>query len=564
MNGYLFLLMILILTSCTDFLEVAPKGELSESTFETSEAGVEGIVIGVYSLLNGQYNRITNAHRSGPSNWVYGDVVSDDAYKGSSGISDGSDVHQLEVFQAQANNAGLLVKWEACYEAISRANKAIPIVRKFAGWSTERRNIRLGELRVLRGHYYFELKKIYNRVPYVDETVSIQALREIGNRDITNEELWSKIEKDFIFGTQHLPATQQEPGRVTKVTAWAYLAKTYLYQQKWQLANEAAQQVIDDPGTHKLLDHFEDVFLQQLNSAGAEVCDECLLEVQHSLDPSLPSTTPDVGSTFGWDGNVGDRLSGLGGPYPRVYGFHTPSQNLVNAYKTTSEGLPLFERFNERPLSDSDRIDPRLDHTVGRPGVPFFDAGDYSDTWTRGVITYGPFAGKKQMYPLSSNAVMNIPYYANSENYCIIRLADLYLMKAEAMIELGDLEESREWVNRVRRRARDGRYVRRADGTNAANYYIEEYTDPWTDQDVARKALQMERRLELAMEGHRFFDLVRWGIAEEVINRYLKEEAELRTYMNGARFVAGKHEYFPIPLSEIQISEGKLKQNTDY
>lgn len=559
-----FIFLVFIALGCKDFLDVSPQGELSESVFENSEEGVEGVIIGVYSMLNGQYNQITNAHRSGPSNWVYGDVVSDDAYKGSSGISDGSDVHQLEIFQGLPDNQGLLVKWEACYEGVSRANRAISIINNFTGWGLEQKNMRLGEVRVLRGHFYFELKKIFNRIPYIDENTSVEDLKRLGNRDLTSEEIWEKIEEDFNFSASHLPTVQEEVGRVTSVTANAYLTKTYLYQSKWQQANATADAVIKNLGNHFLLDNFEKVFFQNLNNQGAEFCPECLFEVQHSLDPSLPSSTSDVGATFGWDGNVGDRLSGLGGPYPRVYGFHKPSQDLVNAFKTDKYGLPLFNSMNNSNIQENDFVDPRLDHTIGRPGIPFFDAGIYDETWTRGVITYGPYAGKKQLYPLSANAVINIPYYTNSENYCIIRLSDLYLFKAESLIELNRLEEARNLVNLIRSRAKNGPYVLREDGSNAASYNIDVYVNPWTDQEFARESLRRERRLELAMEGHRFFDLVRWGIAKSTLNNYIKTEQNLRSYLNGSDFKSEKNEYFPIPASEIDISEGRFIQNNGY
>lgn len=551
----------LLYTGCDDFLEVSPRGELSEKTFETSEAGIEGLIIGVYSMLNGQYNQITNAHRSGPSNWVFGDVVSDDAYKGSSGISDGSDVHQLETFIAVANNQAALIKWEACYEGVTRANRAIRAIDAFAGWDEDQRNIRLAEVRVLRGHYYFELKKIFDRIPYVDEKTNPETIRSVGNHGLTSEEVWDLIEADFSFGAEHLPLVQEKVGRVTKISALAYLAKSHLFQREWEAGNDAVDWVLQNPGNHFLLDDFEAVFLQKLNSQGAEFCPECLFAVQHSLDPSLPSSTPDVGSTYGWDGNVGDRLSGLGGPYPRVYGFHTPSQNLVNAFRTNESGLPVN---SNRPISANEPVDPRLDHTVGRPGIPFLNAGNYSENWTRGVGTYGPYAGKKQLYPVNSDQVLNIPYFTNSENYCIIRLADLHLMKAECLIELGALEAAREQINIVRNRAKNGSYVQNNDGTIAANYQVASYPGPWTSKAAAIEALRIERRLELAMEGHRFFDLVRWGIADQVMNQYITEEKKLRTYLNNAVFQAGKHEYFPIPASEIAISEGGLIQNDGY
>ncbi|RED96569.1 RagB/SusD family nutrient uptake outer membrane protein [Marinoscillum furvescens] len=564
MKNQFFLLTLvgLMLGACEDFLEVSPKGELSENVFETSEDAVEGVVIGVYSMLNGQYNQITNAHRSGPSNWVYGDVVSDDAYKGSSGISDGSDVHQLEVFQADASVQAVLVKWEACYEGISRANRAINIISNFPHWSESKKNLRLAEVRVLRGHYYFELKKVFDQIAYIDETMSVADLKKVTNTAYTSDQLWDKIEADFRFGAQHLPAVQADVGRMTSVVANAYLAKSHLFQQEWAAADAALDEVIANPGQHHLMSDFEQIFLLNINENGAEFCPECIFSVQHSLDPTLPSSTPDVGATYGWDGNVGDRLSGLGGPYPRVYGFHKPSQNLVNAFKTNADGLPVID-FNRSNVSLTTPVDPRLDHTVGRPGIPFLDAGIYEESWTRGVSTYGPFAGKKQLYSPSGNQVMDIPYYTNSENYCILRFADVYLMKAEVLIEQGDLNGGRAYINLVRERAKNAPVVTAMDSSPAAPYAISTYDDSFASYEEAIWALRTERRLEFAMEGHRFFDLVRWGIAKDVMNEYLRVEKTRRPYMESAIFEK-KHEYFPIPATEVDLSEGRFTQRKNY
>lgn len=564
MKIILFIISILFV-SCDEYLDQTPQGELSEKLFENSEEGVEAVIIGVYSLLNGQYNEITNAHRSGPSNWVFGDVPSDDAYKGSSGISDGSDVHQIEIYETNADLQALLIKWEACFEGVSRANKAINIVNNFNGWDDNFKAQRIAELKVLRGHYYFELKKIYNKIPYFDETVTPEELKSLDNKTYSSAQIWEFIENDFREAAVVLPDYQSQVGRITGVAARAYLAKTLLYQQKWSEAWQVAQSVVNNPGNNYLMDNFDEVFLIQLNSAGAEFCPECIFSVQHSLDESLPSSTSDVGQTFGWDGNVGDRLSGLGGPYPRVYGFHRPSQNLVNAYKTSESGLPLLSSFNNADLNESDMVDPRLDHTVGRPGIPFLDAGEYKDTWTRGVSTYGVYSPKKQLYPVNSDQYMNVPYFANMENFCLIRMAEIYLIIAESAIELGDLETARQNINIIRNRAKNGRYVQSlSSNEDAGNYNIEEYTEPFSDVESARLALRMERRLELALEGHRFFDLVRWGIASEILNKFLEKERNKRSYLNIANFKTNVNEYFPIPSSEIDISEGRLLQNPGY
>lgn len=547
---------------CDSFLDIVPKGELSESSIVTTEAGVEGVLIGVYSMLHGQYNEITDAYRCGPSNWTFGDVCSGDAYKGSSGISDGADIHLMETFAADGTILSSLRKWEACYEGVSRANRAINVINSFEGWTDEKKQQRIGEARLLRGHFYFELKKIFNRIQYVDETMSPVQLRATSNLDLTSDDVWQKIEEDFIFAASVLPSTQDQIGRLTSGAANGYLTKAYIFQQQWDKAIAAADKVIAS-SIYKLIEDYQEVFLQHLDANGKDYCAECLFDVQHSLDQGLQSYTTDVGATYGWDGNVGDRLSGLGGPYPRVYGFLRPSQNLVNAFKTDANGLPLLDTFNNSDLNELEAVDPRLDHTVGRPGIPFLDAGIYDESWTRGVSTYGPYSPKKKLYLLHSDQFMNVPYYSSNENFCVMRYADLLLMKAEALIELGKLDEARDIVNTIRRRAKTGKYVLKDDGQPAANYKIEEYVS-WPDVDYARKALKMERRLELATEGQRFFDLVRWGVAANVLNEYIRVERTKRTYLFNSVFQKDKHEYFPIPDSEITISEERIKQNPGY
>ena len=204
-------------------------------------------------------------------------------------------------------------------------------------------------------------------------------------------------------------------------------------------------------------------------------------------------------------------------------------------------------------VTATDNVDPRLDVTIGRPGIPYKDLEiNYEADWARDLATYGPYGPKKRV--ISANHPDYLPSwpYVTAANYAIIRYADVLLWKAEASIELGNLEDGRTYINMVRNRAKTGNYIQNLEGTaDAANYFIETYNTPFASAGAATTALRAERRLEMAQEGHRFFDLVRWGIAPEVLNAYLEKEKIERGFLTGANFVAGKHEYMPIPQSQI-------------
>ena len=549
-----FLVLIIFNSSCSDeFLEVVPQGDLSQEALLSTEEGVEGILVAAYSVLNGQVGNGTDSYNAPASNWTFGDVVSDDAYKGSSGVSDQEGMHLMETFRTNANIKDLSKKWEVLYEGVVRCNIAIRAIQNFEDWDESFINKRVGEARFLRGHFYFELKKIFNLFPYIDETPrSPDELKLISNREFSSAELWQKIEEDFQFAASVLPDKQDQVGRATKGAANAYLCKAYIFQQKWSEAIAAADLVINSPAAYALLENYGDLWLPDFNNDK-----ESVFSIQHSIN--------DGAALNGVNGNMGDRLSNLTGPYPRVYGFHTPSENLVRAYKTGENGLPLFNTFNNQGISETDRLDPRLDFAVARPGIPFYDAGEYQEIWTRGVTVYGVYATKKGLVPINSGAMLDVFPWTNYQNYILIRFADVLLWKAEALVETANLEAARSLVNQIRTRAKNGYVVEAIDGSGpATNYHVETYEQAWTDANLARQALRMERRLEFSMEGHRFFDLVRWGEADVIMNEYLSKERQLRSYLVGTNFEKDKHEYFPIPQNQIDLSAGVLVQNPGY
>lgn len=538
---FLFIVTGLLTTSCKkDFLVTNPYGELTKDQVILPE-NIQQVVISAYSILNGQGNEASNAFNSPASNWSFGDVISDDAYKGGGGTGDQNQIHRMEIYATDPQIKDVEQKWAVLYEGVSRSNTAIDLLTQ-SNIDESLKNERIAEMRFLRGHFYFELKKLYNRIPYMDETG-----KYLSNQDITPEQVWGKIEDDFISAASVLPGTQADPGRPTKWAAKAYLCKTYIYEKKWGDANTTADEVIANGG-YSLMPNFKDIFLPE-NDNGSEV----VFAVQNSINDGSPKN---------YNGSIGDRLMPPGGPrYPK-YGFLRPSQNLVNSFKTDSDGLPKLDNVD---LDSTNTVDPRLDVTVGRPGIPYKDLGIlYESSWERDVPTYGPFAPKKRV--ISANDPNYLPTwpYVTSANYYIIRYADVLLWKAEASIELGALEDGRTYINMVRGRAKDGAYIQNLENTgNAGNYLIDTYNTSFANYDEAIAALREERRLEFAQEGQRFFDLVRWGVAADVINAYLAKEKNERGYLSGAVFVKGKNEYMPLPQSEIDAGLGNT-QNPGY
>lgn len=543
----LLLSSILGVSACSDYLEEVPYGEVPPSEMTKTE-NIERAIIASYSMLNGQFDGASSAFNSPASNWSLGDAISDDAYKGGGGTGDQAQLHQMEIFNTNPIITDVNRKWMALFEGVKRTNYALGLLLSSEEFDPALKSTREGELKFLRGHFYFELKKIYFNVPFIEESAQAVADYYVGNKELSDEELWAKIEADFQAAHSLLPADQEQVGRPTQSAAMAYLAKTYLFQHKYQEALTAANEVIAT-GIFALLPNFRDVFLPENDNS-----EEIIFSVQHTVNDGQPSN---------YNGSIGDRLSGPGGPYYPQYGFHRPSNNLINSFETDESGLPVMDD----QLDAGDYIDPRLDHTIGRPGIPYLDLPVlYEASWARDQATYGPNGPKKRIVSALSNYHVKAWPYVNALNYYVIRYADLLLWKAEAQVELGDLEGARATVNLVRKRAAMSEQVKKLGSEQAAdNYKLAIYTQSWTNPSDARAKVRLERRLELAMEGHRFFDLVRWGIAAETMNSYFEEEKLIRSHLVNGKFVEGKHEYLPIPQTYLDTMDPELvEQNPNY
>ena len=549
-----------------DFLEVQPAASLSESEL-ASRAGLEGALIGAYSPLLGKAGFYSDA-----SNWFWGSVLGGDANKGSD-PGDQSQVNEIQTYAAQTNNGSIEQKYRATYEGVARTNAVLKLIPQAPETVPEDVKTRIAaEARFLRGHYYFDLKRNFNDVPYVDETWD--EVTPVQN----NVDIWPKIEEDFKFAFDNLPEVQNEVGRANKWAAAAYLGKTYLFQEKWTEAKAIFDQVIASGVNaagekYRLLDDYAALF-RSTNDNNAET----VFSVQAAAGTgSIDNANPAMVLNFPHGSSGPERPGGC-------CGFNQPSFDLANSFRT-SNGLPLLDNSYNSPgnqlatdmgLSSSDAftpdtgpVDPRLDHSIGRRGIPYLDWGPHPGRdWIRNQPNGGPYSPKKFVYYKSGIGVENdgsswTPGYT-AVNYYIIRYADVLLMAAEAEAELGNLPRATELVNQVRDRA-DNAPVLTEDGDEAANYVISLYPT-FSSKEQALDAIYFERKLELSGEGHRFYDLVRWGIAAEELNRYLDNE---RIYLGeafaGAKFTAGQDEYLPIPQNEIDLQGTEvLTQNPGY
>ncbi len=565
------LVLMAVGVACKDnFLSLPPTGTISSSQL-TSNAGLQATLIGAYAELNGRdYGWFGSSF-----NWLWGSVTGGDANKGSN-AGDQSTAVFVQNFTIIPTTGPINDKWNAMYEGISRANTVLRVLKTPGPDVTAVIAANIGaQARFLRGHYYFELKKTFNNTPYVDETLDYST----GVDKVTNEtDLWPKIEADFKYAYDNLPEKQDANGRANKWAAASYLAKTYLYQKKYAEAKALFDLIIANGKTsggqkYALIADFTTLF-NAANSINAEA----IFAIQNASNTgSVNNANPDMVLNFPFSGGPGS-----------CCGFFQPSFEMANSFRTTASGLPLLDgSYNtgtnqlktDQGLNTADPftpdtgpLDPRIDYSVGRRGIPYLDWGPHPGAnWIRDQTYGGPFAPKKFVFPKSQEGTLTdntgwTPGYSTI-NYNIIRYADVLLMAAEAEVELNNPEQARAYVNQVRARAANpAAFVKGTDGKLAANYVISQYTSPWTNQAAARDAVRFERKLELSGEGHRFFDLVRWGIADKAVNAFLAyESSRLPGTYTGARFTAGKNEYMPIPQQQIDLQgSAVLKQNTGY
>ncbi|MEJ7674100.1 MAG: RagB/SusD family nutrient uptake outer membrane protein [Chitinophagaceae bacterium] len=542
-------------------MEPQPFGRYTPEQLQ-SVKGIEGLLVGAYGMLDGIGIQDSRGWYVGVTNWVYGDVVSDDAYKGTD-ANDQPQMTEIELWASQPANTYFYYKWLAIYEGVARANDVIKFAGQIPELSAADKTNYIGQARFLRGLYHFEAKRMWNKVPFISETTTTYD---------NKADIWPMIAADFKFAYDNLPATQALVGKANKWAAGSLLAKALMYDKKFAEA-KALYDVIIPQGVTTNNKKYD---LQDQYWKNFDIAFENSAEAVFSMQAQASGTvTASAETTYE-----------LAYPYGGVWGccgFYQPSQNLVNAFKVDANGLPFLDgSYNNTVLKNDEGVlasdpfandiatplDPRLDWSVGRRGIPYYDFGEHPGrSWIRDQPYAGPFSPKKHVTKNSDlGGLTNISNFRQTaKNYNIIRFADVLLMAAEAEIEVGSFTKAQEYINRVRKRAANtAGFVPNA----PANYKIGEYMAPFVDKVTARNAVRFERRLELAMEGHRFFDLVRWDIAAEVLNAYFAVEKDRRTYKRGsAGFTKGKNEYYPIANRVIEIATlagNTLVQNPGY
>jgi starch-binding outer membrane protein, SusD/RagB family len=597
----------------TKFLNKPPIGTL-DPTIVANAAGVQNILIGAYAGLDGQ-GLNGSGWGSAVDNWAYAEVAADNSYKGSTS-SDQGDIVGLMQWNTVPTNSYPSGKWSAMYDAIQRCNDVIRIMRQATGIA-DTAEIK-AEALFLRAFYHFELVKVFRYPVFVDETITYAN----NNLNVPNVDgsgnyvsIWPRIVADLQYAMANLPKTQGNKGQANSYAAEAFLAKAYLYQQNYDAASPLLADLIANGNTahgdkYALNPNYSTLFDPD---PAAKNSAESVFAAQMSVN--------DGSAASGGSGKAyGDALNFPYGAGPGACcGFDNPSQDLANAYKTDATGLPslgwasgTLQNFQTgNSVSDPGaayvgNLDPRIDINIGRAGISYLDWGNMpGDSWIRSPSDDGHFVPKKNVYAKSQQNTLsdNQGFWAavelDANNVNLIRFADVLLWKAECDV-LGsavNLTEAETYVNMIRARAANTSWWVYSDGTfdgptwtykggttPADKYKVAPYPAGYfTTPNIAMEAIIMERRLELAEEGHRWFDLQRWdgalgGVIPQagssymatILNNYARIQGPIHPTQYPATVVfnpAGR-QWFPIPQSQIDAenSSGKvnLKQIPSY
>ncbi len=550
-------LVLFITNACNEsFTEVPAYGALSDESLANA-TGIDLLLTGTYSVLDGQTNTQGGWTSSGDNWWI--DVISDDAHKGSTD-GDQADLYEIEVFNWSTGNGYWLGLWKAPFSGVNRANSVINLINS----ADEDYPVLMAQARFLRAHFNMQLLLKFGNVPNITPERAAALEYNLPNSGET-QLTWADIEADLQFAVANLPSSYSgsysEPGRPLSHGAKAYLGKAYLYQGKWADASSALDAVIGS-GAYSL----NPEYVENFKSSG-ENSSESVFAIQFAADGGVSN-----------QGNKGGTLNfPAGGPIGSCCGFYQPSQDLVDAFQTDANGLPLLDTYqnthvaNDYHVASADpftlhtgNLDPRLDYTAGRRGIDYNGWGPAAGKdWIRASFDdiSGPYLSKKNMYYAGDDANRGTGGWGEQRsgiNYHFMRYSDVLLMAAEAAVETGNTSKALGYVNQVRNRAKGS-----TPPDSQPTYVIEPYTS-FTSADYARKAVRFERRLELGMEGHRLFDLRRWGNAGSVMTTYFAKESEVVTSFARGQSYQGKHDLFPIPIVAIDQSQGVITQNSGY
>ena len=553
------------LNSCSFLDQDVPAGTLTDEQVKDPEL-IDNMIISAYAIFMSAEDI-----NSSFSMWNY-DVRSDDAYKGGNGTSDGDVFHQLEISQGVlTTNWNISDMWQRLYNCISRVNSAIAVLEQMDGTQYELRDQRIGEMKFLRAYAHFLLKRLYKQIPFViDPYMTQDQYYALSNTEYTNDEGWAVIARDLEDAYDVLPLKQEEVGRPSKAAAAALLAKVYLYKAYRQ----------DNPGSHRVTSvdaddiakvvRYTDPSIYAGGGFGLE------LDFHNNFRPE-PEYENGVESVWAiqYSMNDGTRYGNLNWSYglivPNIPGvtdggcdFYKPSQNLVNAFRTTSAGLPDLSTTTKFDRT-TEYADPRLFLTVGIPGTPYMFNDKYmidvTPTWSRSGGLYGYYITLKHNVDPDGPYLIKGKWWGSPMNRIVLRYADVLLMRAEALAQQGNTGEATSLLNQLRSRAKSSMgMIANYESKYGVHIQVNPYTDVLgPDETLAR--VKTERRLEMAMESERFFDLVRWGDASTVIQAYYESEVSSCAIYKEAHFTADKNEYLPLPASQVQASDGHYTQN---
>lgn len=553
-------------TSCSDFLdEQKPQGVLDSETVK-EPSNVDNLVISAYAVF-------TTAEdiNSSFSMWNF-DVRSDDAYKGGNGTSDGDVFHQLEIEQGVlTTNWNINDMWVRLYNCISRVNSAISVLETTSD-SYQLKAQRLGEMKFLRAYAHFLLKRLYKNIPFImDANLKQDDYYTLSNTEFTNDEGWQQIINDVEYAYSVLPVKQTDKGRPSKAAAAAFLTKAYLYKAYRQ----------DDAASNKVTSINREDLLKVIEYSNPDIYSAGGFDLEPDFHNNFrPETQYENGVESIWamqySINDGTKYGNLNWSYglivPNIPGvtdggcdFYKPSQNLVNAYRTDADGHPFIDTFNNKDYDLTQDADPRLFLTVGLTGLPYeFNSKymmDASSTWSRSNGLYGYYVTLKQNVDPDCGYLVKGSWWGTPMNRIVFRYADVLLERAEAYAQLNETGEAIKLVNKIRLRAKQSTgMIANYPSDYGVKFNISTYNGSYSQED-ALKIVKMERRLEMGMESERFFDLVRWGEAEKVLNKYFAEETNNCSIYGDAHFTADKNEYLPIPFSQVAASDGHYTQN---
>ena len=553
-------------TSCSDFLDdQKPQGVL-DSDMVKDPSNVDNLVISAYAVF-------TTAEdiNSSFSMWNF-DVRSDDAYKGGNGTSDGDVFHQLEIEQGVlTTNWNINDMWVRLYNCISRVNSAISVLETTSD-SYQLKAQRLGEMKFLRAYAHFLLKRLYKNIPFImDANLKQEDYNTLSNTEFNNDEGWQQIINDVEYAYNVLPVKQTDKGRPSKAAAAAFLTKAYLYKAYRQ----------DDPSSNQVTSINREDLLKVIEYSNPDIYSAGGFDLEPDVHNNFrPETQYENGVESIWamqySINDGTKYGNLNWSYglivPNIPGvtdggcdFYKPSQNLVNAYRTDADGHPFIDTFNNKDYDLTQDADPRLFLTVGLTGLPYeFNSKymmDASSTWSRSNGLYGYYVTLKQNVDPDCGYLVKGSWWGTPMNRIVFRYADVLLERAEAYAQLNETGEAIKLVNKIRLRAKQSTgMIANYPSDYGVKFNISTYNGSYSQED-ALKIVKMERRLEMGMESERFFDLVRWGEAEKVLNKYFAEETNNCSIYGDAHFTADKNEYLPIPFSQVAASDGHYTQN---